>query len=281
VRKAYDKNGFDVTIQPSIVNVLAKPRGWYRTLRRRLQPNRKTPEPEPHALGRKFDVVHCLSGGFLSLYVLRRSRVALTFQTLLLDSTPILPKPAAFTRFTRAYLQSAGFSLPLRVFPRKLHQWLVKTNWLIALLYVQLRHRFLRAIGRLQGKDLDEWTSGPVDWAVRNDYGRVAKHAMGSVLEGAAEDARLVFMYNPDDPYLDVADVREAANLAASVGARVDTVVTDCDHVQAMFKMPSKVFNILNELPVQPAESSAVSTSSGTYSAISADRVAELVREGH
>ena len=72
-----------------------------------------------------------------------------------------------------------------------------------------------------------------------------------------------------------------AAKGKRSIGARVDTVVTDCDHVQAMFKMPSKVFNILNELPVQPAESSAVSTSSGTDSAISADRVAELVREGH
>lgn len=94
VRKAYDKNGFDVTIQPSIVNVLAKPRGWYRTLRRRLQPNRKTPEPEPHALGRKFDVVHCLSGGFLSLYVLRRSRVALTFQTLV--RPPAAPGPPSW-----------------------------------------------------------------------------------------------------------------------------------------------------------------------------------------
>ena len=74
-----------VVVRPSPVEIFTKPRGWYRSMRRRLQPRRQLahadaapPKPLPQAaLGRHFDVVHCLSGGFLALYVLLRSGVSL------------------------------------------------------------------------------------------------------------------------------------------------------------------------------------------------------------
>jgi hypothetical protein len=80
-----------------------------------------------HPLSRRFDTVHVMSGGFLNLYlnmvermpwflganfstlviILPVSQVSgaqLDFDTLILDSTPILPKPESFTRFARAYM---------------------------------------------------------------------------------------------------------------------------------------------------------------------------------
>mmetsp|Transcript_17502 Transcript_17502/g.40105 ORF Transcript_17502/g.40105 Transcript_17502/m.40105 type:complete len:337 (-) Transcript_17502:487-1497(-) len=89
VRKLYTRNGYThVVVLPSVVQRIAKPRGWYRTIRQH------TP---PAHLGRHFDVVHCLSGGFLSMYVLRSSGVPITYSSLVLDSTPILPKVRSTT----------------------------------------------------------------------------------------------------------------------------------------------------------------------------------------
>ena len=216
VRKAYAKNGYThIEIVPSAVSVISKPRGWYRTMRRQLQPNRAA-DPKPNAhLGRHYDVVHCLSGGFLAMYVLRRSGVPLTFSSLLLDSTPILPKPAAFTRFTRAYLNSIGLTLPLKLLPSALHLRLVQLRWNLGLMYVQLRHWVLSALGREQGAPLEHWTRGPVGWALKGDYTRVARHALGTIYEGAEAGARVIFVANPEDPYIDTTDVEEAAQVAA------------------------------------------------------------------
>ena len=218
VRRAYARNGYThIEIVPSAVSVISKPRGWYRTIRRQLQPTRASTEPKPNAhLGRHYDVVHCLSGGFLAMYVLRRSGVPVTFSSLLLDSTPILPKPAAFTRFTRAYLNSVGLTLPLKLLPSALHLRLVQLRWNLGLMYVQLRHRLLSALGREQGAPLEHWTQGPVGWALKGDYTRVARHALGTIYQAAERGARVMFVANPDDPYIDTSDVEEAAQVPPS-----------------------------------------------------------------
>lgn len=249
VRRAYCKNGYKhVVVAPSVVGVVTKPRGWYRAIRRRLRPasNQTSELGTQHMASGHFDVVHCLSGGFLSLYLLRRSGVPLTFSNLLLDSTPIMPKPAAFTRFTRAYLRSIGLALPLRLLPRALHQWLVRVRWSIGLKYVQLRHRLLVALGREQGEALDSWTAGPVQWALDGEYSRVARHALGTVYQGASKGARVLFAFNPDDPYIDTRDVDEAAQVAREVGLRVETAHVTCDHIKAMFTSPRLIFRLLS-----------------------------------
>ena len=96
VRKLYKRNGFsDIVIRPSLIGKIAKPRGWYRSIRRGLRQEAAATSAATGALvgreaaaaisrassgdgisadvSRHFDVVHCLSGGFLSLYVLLRS----------------------------------------------------------------------------------------------------------------------------------------------------------------------------------------------------------------
>ena len=203
VRRAYKRNGFtDIVIQPSQVGIIAKPRGWYRSMRRRLQPRRKQKHEDANCalpaeqLGRHFDVVHCLSGGFLALYVLLRSGVDLRFNRLLFDSTPILPKPSAFTRFARAYMESVGLALPLKLFPAALHLWLVSARWWLSITYIKLKHTLLETIGRMQGDELNRWTDGPVQWALDGDYDRVSRHALGTIYEGAArcKGSELIFM---------------------------------------------------------------------------------------
>jgi hypothetical protein len=134
VRKLYLRHGFtDVVVRPSVIGKIAKPRGWYRSIRRGLRQEAVATQAATRALvggrgkssasepdvSRHFDVVHCLSGGFLSLYVLLRSGNRLSYDTLLLDSTPILPNPVAYTRFARAFLAAAGWTgkIPLLLVP--------------------------------------------------------------------------------------------------------------------------------------------------------------------
>ena len=82
------------------MKILSKPRGWYRTFVASVKSDNQ--------LARKYDVVHCMSGGFLNLYLTLASGAQLEFDTLVLDSTPIMPKPSSFVRFLRAWLEDSG-----------------------------------------------------------------------------------------------------------------------------------------------------------------------------
>lgn len=261
VQRLYRRNGFtDVVVEPSHVGIITKPRGWYRAMRRRLNPRvqeahkagvRTLPREE---LGRHFDVVHCLSGGFLALYVLLRSGVGLKFNRILFDSTPILPKPAAFTRFARAYLASVGLGALLWLLPAALHKWMVQARWACSLAYIKAKHGVLQLLGRTQGEELSRWADGPVSWALDGYWDRVERHALGTIYEGAAQCAgsECIFLYNPDDPFIDSKDVRYAAQLARDAGLNVREAVVEVDHVKALFAMPRTVFDLL-----RPADTDA------------------------
>jgi len=285
VRRMYEKNGFtDVIVRASQVAVISKPRGWYRTVRRRLQGRSAEDDNEP-TLDRHFDVVHCMSGGFLALYVLIQSGVRLRFSQLLLDSTPILPKPAAFTRFSRAYLESVGLKLPLRLLPLKLHQAFVNLRWWLQVSYIQLRHWLLTFFGSQQGEVLNRWARGPVSWAASGQYDRVATHALGTVYDQAAEtsDSEIIFLYNPEDPFISAQDVTVAADLARSVGLRVKQVQVAADHVKAIFKMPRTIFSLItpNALQAQatPEEDAAAEVDAQPSDAMGMQRLEERLEE--
>jgi hypothetical protein len=109
VARMYKKKGYaDVVTCESDVGVVSKPKGWYKAC---LQTQKTMNQDGGHPLAREFDVVHVMSGGFLNLYQLLFAGVKIDFKTLVLDSTPILPKPAAFTRFARAYMDSVGLTI--------------------------------------------------------------------------------------------------------------------------------------------------------------------------
>lgn len=313
VRKLYARNGYtDIVVKPSVLGKIAKPRGWYRTMRRSLRDVRSEAAVSQAAagalvgreeasassrklgevgeVGRHFDVVHCLSGGFLSLYVLLRSGSRLSYDTLLLDSTPILPKPAAYTRFARAFLAAAGWAgrIPLLLVPKWLHTAFVRVRWSVGLRYIQARHRLLEKLGRPQDAWLEQWTGGPVSWALSGDWERVARHAIGTVFAGFAHadvagaggaagagggarhahNPRLVLLHNPSDPFLDVTDVDLTARLARDVGIPVVMASITSDHVQAIFATPRKIFELL-DAPINP-----------TAGARDASRIERLVLSG-
>jgi hypothetical protein len=279
VKKMYKKSGYDeVVIEPSTFGVISKPRGWYRIMRRRLQPNRKTADSDgPYSsLSREFDVVHCLSGGFLALYVILSSGVDLRFSTLLCDSTPILPKPSAFSRFACAFLKSVGLSLPLKLLPmpEALLTRLVAMRWQIGITYIRLRHSLLQLLGRPQGEVLSTFQAGPVSWGLAGDYDRIARHALGTVYRACAGHAgfrSLELLYNPDDPFLDPDAVRYAASEAAACGVPVQETHVQADHIKALFVQPKTIFNVLSE----SEERGATEPSAANH-----ERIAKLVAHG-
>ena len=319
-----------------------KPRGWYRSMRKRLaQPLRratgyaqatasavsgggavvasggggsssssggearakkrkKGPSfvQSPSELERHFDVVHCLSGGFLALYVLLRSGVGLRFNTLLCDSTPILPKPAAFTRFARAYMESVGLTVPLRLFPQRLHQKLIELRWGISIFYINLsmtvrsfaRRLAARLRGRASSNDgapldgpaaLEVWQSGPVRWGLDGDFDRVSRHALGTIFEGATacDASDMHFVYNPDDPFIDPSDVRYAAELGRACGLEVRETHVAVDHVKTLFAVPKTIFSLLSE-SAEAREGRLAAGAAGVAPAPRQDVIQALVMEG-
>ena len=94
-------------------------------------------------------MVHCMSGGFLNYYLTRGAGVPLACDTLLLDSTPILPKPRAFTTFARQFMRDAlPFGKVVDLFPQPLHLFLIRTRWSVTAFRLRVQHWFLRRLGR-------------------------------------------------------------------------------------------------------------------------------------
>ena len=116
IEKRYAKNGYECVVVPSPVKEVARPSGWYKNFRRNARLGKD------HELARHFDVVHCMSGGFLNYYLTPGAGHAAGGDTLLLDSTPILPKPRAFTTFARQFMRDAlPFGKVVDLFPQPLH----------------------------------------------------------------------------------------------------------------------------------------------------------------
>jgi len=280
VRRLYLRNGFtDCVVLESPVGVYTKPRGWYRTMRKNQK--RLGDEGDAHDLDQHFDVVHCMSGGFLHLYTLIRSGVQLRCDTLLFDSTPILPKPAAFTRFARAYLESEGITLPLRLVSRAAQERMVNGRWSVALRYVRAKHKLLNALGR-RAERLDTWATaetGATGLALAGKWDELeAAEVCSRVFSRPAGDGHsggdghgggdghsgggghgggggagehrcargeVVFLYNPSDPFLDAQDVERVMEFAVGAGYKVRAEHTDADHVKTLFVSPRKVFGLL------------------------------------
>ena len=115
-------------------------------------------------LDREFDVVHCMSGGFLNLYLLLSAHVPLRCRTLVMDSTPILPQPRAFVRFARAYMRENGLAAVPALLPEPLHTAFYTARWSLGALYVRIKHKWVVA-RELAGQAPDVF--GPADRCVR------------------------------------------------------------------------------------------------------------------
>ena len=137
---------------------------------------------------------------------------------------------------------------------------LVAWRWRLSILYIRAKHALLGKLGRPQGDALDAWVggAGPAAWGWSGDFSRVSRHALGTVFEGATRcsesGAKVHFLYNPDDEFMDVGDVEMAAELAAECGLSVHLTRVGVDHIKALFSSPKTVFGLLTgaESEAQP-----------------------------
>lgn len=253
VQRLYKKNGYtDVVVQESPVPLVAKPGGWYKRV---LDTNKGivgegtegSPAGEAHPLARKFDVVHVMSGGFLNLYQLLFAGVKIDFNTLVLDSTPILPKPASFTRFARAYMQTVDLKWVPKLVPAKVHLAFVSMKWLMAMLLIKIKHK-LRMIFRAVGFG-KQWEppqqlvlmQQQASKAIRGRYTDTIEHTLQTVF--GRENLHTIFVYNPEDPFINPTDVKNTMARATELGCKVEEVNVKHDHVQTLFRQPKAIFN--------------------------------------
>lgn len=248
VKLIYRKNGYkDVHIHESPVNLLSKPRGWYRTF---VNTAKSTNSDMPE-LCRHYDIIHCMSGGFLNLYLLLAAGVPLEFDNLVLDSTPILPKPSSFVRFTRAYLEDNGLQLINRLVPKAVHQLAVDARWSVGSVYVRLKHNLLmrkqlKKAGEGVGERADEWAKTVVRSATHHDWEAVKDQAIQTIFQ-REKPMKCVFLFNPEDKYILQEDIKEVAEKSRGYGNTVTEVHVDTDHVQTIFKKPHTLFEALSE----------------------------------
>ena len=263
IRKQYLRRGFDdVVVEPSLIASLARPSGWYRVFKENAR------RGADHHLARHFDVVHCMSGGFLHLYLTRGAGVPLECDTLLLDSTPILPKPAAFVTFARQFIRDAAPAGGLvALFPRALHLAVVRARWSLTAVRLRLQHRLGRALAqstapqrhqpdaaasRTPGALVTAWlrmsSAAAISGGALVSYDQISKHAE-RVCFGAAPRAkppkRTVFLHNPNDPYLSNADVQATLHNARALGMPTTVAEVATDHVQTIFRKPALLFDAL------------------------------------
>ena len=243
IEKRYAKNGYECVVVPSPVKEVARPSGWYKNFRRNARLGKD------HELARHFDVVHCMSGGFLNYYLTRGAGVPLACDTLLLDSTPILPKPRAFTTFARQFMRDAlPFGKVVDLFPQPLHLFLIRTRWSVTAFRLRVQHWFLRRLGRhpRAWRDLTtRWLRVSSSAARRGNYEPIVAHA-ARVAFGRAPAApppkRAVFLHNPADPYLSRDDVLATVGAAERLGLAADVHEVATNHVQTIFQKPRIIF---------------------------------------
>lgn len=138
------------TTQESVVKEIATPRGWYRTYDRFVSGDGVSVELQA-SLGQSFDVVHCMSGGFLNLALVLSSKIPAKFKVLVLDSTPIMPQPKAFVRFARAYMSDHGLDFITKLLPERFHTWIYTSRWGIGGAYVRAKHKVTLCPCQAQG----------------------------------------------------------------------------------------------------------------------------------
>jgi len=211
-----------------------------------------------------------MSGGFLNLYLQKLGGARLTFDTLVLDSTPILPKPTSFTRFARAYMATMPkpFNLIPKVVPLPIHLAYVYLRWSVSSAYILLRHVLglagekLLVLGGCANKEKTPpgYMAGPrvlgnlAPYAVSFRYGKVVENCVATVFGGGGGKSgdvplKAIFVTNPSDPYLNYKDVEATMDQARALGCQVDEVPVTTDHVKAVFRKPAAIFTGPAALP--------------------------------
>jgi len=183
------------------------------------------------------------------MYLVRAAGVPLSCGSLLLDSTPILPKPGAFVTFTRQFMIDSGKGVAVSIVPKAIHRGLVHLKWVLGA-------RFELAKSRLAAWVPGKSDTGPsggachqtafiLRAAATGSYDRMIQNMFSKVFgrtRSAAAPASVVFLHNPEDPYLDKIDVESTYVAAGRIAPSVSKRLVTTGHVQTLFRKPRQVF---------------------------------------
>eukprot|EP00282_Hemiselmis_andersenii_P014250 CAMPEP_0114128674 /NCGR_PEP_ID=MMETSP0043_2-20121206/11059_1 /TAXON_ID=464988 /ORGANISM="Hemiselmis andersenii, Strain CCMP644" /LENGTH=356 /DNA_ID=CAMNT_0001221881 /DNA_START=125 /DNA_END=1195 /DNA_ORIENTATION=- len=252
VKRIYKKKGFtDIVVQESPVHQISTPRGWYQTFISCVKDGGPNKDGKGENIARQFDLVHCMSGGFLQLYLLLAAKVPIRFNRLVMDSTPILPQPKAFVRFARAYMDDNGLSVVPKVLPLSLHNGYQTARWSIGATYVRLKHKgFIKK--QLQGLEpaLFEATNDWTRWAARNSaknkYDIIVDNAIETVFN--REGLHTTFLYNKDDRYINTDEIQSIIAKCEEFGGKADEVLTQTGHIETIFRKPKLLFDAIADV---------------------------------
>jgi len=270
VKRIYKRKGFDeVVVQESIVKEIATPRGWYKTYIKFAKGDGPSEELR-QLLGREYDVVHCMSGGFLNLGLVLSVRhlIPLRFKYVVMDSTPILPQPKSFVRFARAYMQEHGLSFVNKVVPEPVHTGYQSLRWQVGAIWVRGKHKFqakfsknqTRKLGEMPAdviQEMDSWTRWATHTVMMDRYDEMCQSTINLVFQTQGLKAA-VFLYNPKDPFINPDDVARCVSDCKASGVPVEELRVENKHIETLFRKPNILFNALSGL-VEKEEKAEIS----------------------
>uniref|UniRef100_A0A7S0W402 AB hydrolase-1 domain-containing protein n=1 Tax=Hemiselmis tepida TaxID=464990 RepID=A0A7S0W402_9CRYP len=252
VKRIYKKKGYtDVVVQESPVHQISTPRGWYQTFISCIKNGGPSKDGSGENIARHFDLVHCMSGGFLQLYLLLAAKVPIQFTRLVMDSTPILPQPKAFVRFARAYMDDNGLSVVPKFLPLRLHNGYQTARWSIGATYVRLKHKgFIKK--QLKGLEpglfetTNEWTRWAARNSARNNYDDIVDDAINTVFN--REGLHTTFVYNKEDRYINTEEIQSIIAKCEEFGGKADEVLTKTGHIETIFRKPKLLFDAIADV---------------------------------
>lgn len=250
VKRIYQKKGFkDVVVHESPVKATATPRGWYKTFIGHVKSMDKI--QAEGMLARKFDVVHCMSGGFLNLYLILSAKIPVQFDHLVMDSTPIMPKPAAFVRFARAYMNDNGLKAVTKILPEPVHTGYQSLRWSIGALYVRFKHKTfikkeLRSLDKEKFEFSNDWSRWAAGSSAKMDYKSIVDDAISTVFNRPG--LKVAFIYNDKDSYLNPADVKYVIQKCKEFGVDTTEVLTETKHIETIFRKPNILFGAIDAM---------------------------------
>jgi len=260
VSRIYKRKGFEeVVIQESIVKDISTPRGWYRTYLNFAKGDGPSDELR-QTLGREYDVVHCMSGGFLNLGLVLSVRhlIPLRYRYVVMDSTPILPQPKSFVRFARAYMDDHGLSFVNKVLPETLHTAYQHSRWGVGAAWVRGKHKFqarfsknpVRRLGDMPVEavaEMDSWTRWATHAVMLDRYDEMCENMINLVFTSPGLK-KAIFMYNKEDPFINPDDVSRCMSDCEAAGVEAQELLVSSKHIETLFRKPNIMFDALGEL---------------------------------
>lgn len=173
-----------------------------------------------------YDIIHVMSGGFLQYGLLRYGGASISCDTIIFDSTPIMLKPASFVTFVKTYT-----NLPL---PSWFIRMLISIWYWISASFYLLFNRKGKAKKALEMANLIRF----------GKYDTISEILLKSVLDhtGYIKPKQSIFVYNAEDPYINVSDIKNAIDFTVEKDTKVIKVVNSNKHIEMIFKNSNMFF---------------------------------------